>query len=89
MIEEQDSIGISGDPSMASSVDRGANYGDSNSGSSSRGTSDSSTLKQLYSSTEKTTSSSLKLVMQLIVFVYLVLLLVSSLNLGLSLTRYT
>jgi sensor domain CHASE-containing protein len=42
----------------------------------------------MYSSTEKTASSSLKLITQLIFLVFLLLLVVSTINLALSLRRY-
>lgn len=52
------------------------------------GTSETSVLKQLYSSTDKTASSSLKLITQLIFLVFILLLVISTLNLVLSLSRY-
>jgi hypothetical protein len=44
-------------------------------------------LKQLYQSTDKTASSSLKLITQMIAVVFVLLLVVSTINLLLSLKR--
>lgn len=52
------------------------------------GTSETSVLKQMYSSTEKTASQSLKLITQLILLVFVLLLILSTINLALSLKRY-
>ncbi|TNV87499.1 hypothetical protein FGO68_gene6494 [Halteria grandinella] len=85
-----DKASATGDVSLVSqSQSMNQESGSSESHSSrTNGTSETSVLKQLYSSTDKTASSSLKLITQLIFLVFILLLVISTINLVLSLSRY-